>query len=462
MTDSPALLRQHALQIWNAGVRAVRSEDLTRQNVLWTPEGLRVADVPVPLRDGARIEIIGAGKAGTGMAAGLLSGLESDTSRLARHAVGGWINVPADCVRSLDPIHVHPARPAGVNEPTEAGVAGTGEILSRVARLAADDLCIALISGGGSALLPAPAPPVTLADKQQITRFLAAQGATIQELNTVRANLSLVKGGNLARRCSAGTLITLIISDVIGDPLEWIASGPTILTDAQPEAAKQILSRYDPHRRHIPESAFDLLNKQHTQPSRSRPQSAARIVNRIIGSNRIALEAAAETARTLGFRIVDLGSENSGEADQHGRRLLAHLQTLRAESQVPVCLLAGGETTVQLNSDAEIHGQPGKGGRNQEVVLAAIDQLSNADGWTGLCLLSGGTDGEDGPTDAAGAIAEAEVVAAAVQQNLNPTTFLSRHDSWSFFDSVNGLIRTGPTHTNVMDLAVGIAWPAKP
>lgn len=459
MSASAQSLRQDAVRIWNAGVQAVRSEQLIEQNVSWTSKGLKIAEVECTLAAGARIEVIGAGKAGAGMAAGLLQALQKSPERLTQHPIDGWINVPADCVRPLDGIHLHAARPAGLNEPTEAGVAGTAEILKRIERRSSNDLCIALISGGGSALLPAPAPPVTLSDKQQITRFLAAQGATIQELNTVRSQLSLVKGGNLARRCNAGTLVTLIISDVIGDPLEYIASGPTVLSDPDPRAATQILLRYDPDRQHIPPSAFELLEARTQQRAAQSTAPSATIVNRIVGSNRIALQAAAEEARAAGFEVIDLGSENSGDAAEHGRALASRLQRLRNEVTAPTCVLAGGETTVQLVAHTTDDSGPGKGGRNQEVVLAAIDCLPASTDWSGICLLSGGTDGEDGPTDATGALADAELVAAAADQQLNSSEFLQRHDSWHYFAPIDGLLRTGPTHTNVMDLAVGLVWP---
>ncbi|MFO7904443.1 MAG: glycerate-2-kinase family protein, partial [Pirellulaceae bacterium] len=213
-------LREDALSIWHAAVDAVASDRLVRDNVHPSRHDLRIAGTTIPLDNLERIAVVGAGKAGAGMAAGLEAALGP---RLLRR-VRGWVNVPADCVRSLRAIHLHAARPAGVNEPTPAGVQGCEKILELVSSLDENDLCIGLLSGGGSALLPAPSTGVTLDQKVAITKHLSGAGANIQQLNTVRKQLSRIKGGGLARACHAGTLITLIISDVLGDPLDVIAS----------------------------------------------------------------------------------------------------------------------------------------------------------------------------------------------------------------------------------------------
>src|SRR5262245_26470450 len=226
MPRSSADLRSDALAIWHAGLAAVRSDRLVTDNVRVDGESLLIGDESIRLSSVGRIAVIGAGKAGAGMAAGLEEALGPRV--LAEKQVRGWINVPADCVRELGCIHLHAARPAGINEPTSEGVLGAEKILEIVSSLGADDLCICLISGGGSALLPAPVAGVSLAEKQAITRQLSAGGANIEELNTVRKQLSRIKGGGLARACRAGRLITLIISDVLGDPLDVIASGPTV------------------------------------------------------------------------------------------------------------------------------------------------------------------------------------------------------------------------------------------
>src|SRR5262245_35204909 len=226
-------LRYDALAIWHAAVAAVRSDRLVQDNVRVEGEWLHVGDESLELKSIARIAVVGAGKAGAGMAAGLAAALGPQV--LAEKQVAGWVNVPADCVPHANPtrergkaIHLHAARPAGLNEPTADGVYGTEKILEIVRSLGPQDFCFCLISGGGSALLPAPVEGVSLAEKQALTRLLSAGGANIQELNTVRKQLSRIKGGGLARTCRAGRLISLIISDVLGDPLDVIASGPTV------------------------------------------------------------------------------------------------------------------------------------------------------------------------------------------------------------------------------------------
>ncbi|MCA9211072.1 MAG: glycerate-2-kinase family protein, partial [Planctomycetales bacterium] len=246
-------LREDAWAIWQAGLEAVRSDRLVRDWVRVSDDELRIGRDP----DGTvRIErallghvvVVGAGKAGAGMAEGLETALGD--AFLHGHHVTGWLNVPADCVRELSRIILHAARPAGVNEPTEAGAAGAERILQMVGGLSENDLVICLLSGGGSALLPSPVPGISLADKQQVTRLLSGAGANIEQLNTVRKQLSGIKGGGLARACRAGRLVTLIISDVLGDPLDVIASGPTVPDSSTPADALRVLEQFatDPSR----------------------------------------------------------------------------------------------------------------------------------------------------------------------------------------------------------------------
>ena len=217
-------LRDDAIAIWTAGIAAVDSAKSVEQQIRVQQDQLWIADVRIQMPPAGRIEVVGAGKAGAGMASGIEAALLSTN---VADRISGWVNVPADCVRQLKCIHLHAARPAGLNEPTQEAVQGTQEILRRVQSLSESDICIVLLSGGASALLCSPAPGISLSDKLSVTRALAASGAPIQELNLVRTQLSQVKGGRLAAACRAGTLVALIISDVIGDPLEVIGSGPT-------------------------------------------------------------------------------------------------------------------------------------------------------------------------------------------------------------------------------------------
>ena len=246
MPRSPEQLRRDALRIWQAGVDAVRSDRLVRQHLRVEGRTLVIGVDRLDLDRIGRIAVVGAGKAGAGMAAAVEEVL--GPGLLEQKQVTGWVNVPEDCVRLLARIHLHGARPPGVNEPTAAGVQGAEEILRIVESLGPDDLCLCLLSGGGSALLPAPVEGITLDDKLAVTRHLSAAGANIQELNTVRKQLSRIKGGGLARACRAGRLVSLIISDVLGDPLDVIASGPTVPDTSTPEAALEVLDRFVPAR----------------------------------------------------------------------------------------------------------------------------------------------------------------------------------------------------------------------
>jgi hydroxypyruvate reductase len=234
-------LRNDALMIWQAGVDAVRAERLVNDVVHRSVDELTICGSEYRLPELGRIAVVGAGKAGAGMAAAIEEVLGPD---VVDRQVVGWVNVPADCVRTLRRVHLHAARPAGVNEPTEAGVFGALRILDIVSQLGHDDLCLVLLSGGGSALLPAPIPGISLADKQAVTRFLMLAGATISELNTVRKHLSRIKGGNLARAIRAGATETLIISDVVGDPLDVIASGPTVADTSTSSQALDVLRKF--------------------------------------------------------------------------------------------------------------------------------------------------------------------------------------------------------------------------
>lgn len=426
------------------------SERLVRSHVTIDQHGLQVCGQTISLNDVRHIEVVGAGKAGAGMVKGLENALEKALVGLPHSiSLDGWVNVPEDCVGQTQHVRLFGARPAGVNEPTVAAARGTAEILRRVSQLAEEDICLVLISGGGSALLPAPVPEITLQDKLTVTRTLATAATPIDELNLVRRELSLVKGGGLLAACRARTVVALIISDVIGDPLPAIASGPTVAAPAEPRRALEILHRCDPQRQQIDERVFRYLEQK--QADTAAPHRV--VTNHLLGSNAVAVAAARARAIELGYHVVSLGSENSGAAATLGCRLFDRLKDEQAaRPKQPCCLLAGGETTVEL---APCDG-PRKGGRNQELVLAAVNARPVPEDWSGLVLLSGGTDGEDGPTDAAGAVADQRLLERLSQSPLQAADYLAINNSYPFFDQLDGLIRTGPTHTNVMDLAVGL------
>jgi glycerate-2-kinase len=424
-----------------------------RDQIRFADGCLEVAGHPFPLNSAGRIVAIGAGKAGAGMAAGLEEALSGTP---AAERLSGWINVPADCVRPSPHIHLHAARPAALNEPTEEGVAGSREILRLVRQLSEPDVCIVLLSGGGSALLPAPIGGITLADKQIVTRLLMSTGATINELNCVRKHLSEIKGGNLARAARGTRLISLMISDVIGDPLDVIASGPTVADRTTPTDALAVLAKFARDRSRIPESVWSALEAKSRGPVEGPVPTS--VQNVVIGNNQRALAAAGEKAGRLGYVIQSLGSTQQGIAREVGSEL-AELARNNRDAVSPAiarktCILSGGEPLVPLVATD----LPRKGGRNQELVLGAVAALWE-DGMHDIAILSGGTDGEDGPTDAAGAVADADVIREAKKLGLTPEPFLAINNSYAFFERSGGLLKTGPTHTNVMDVQVIVVGP---
>ncbi|MFN0199555.1 MAG: glycerate kinase, partial [Planctomycetaceae bacterium] len=429
-------LTSDALRIWKAAVAAVDSTRLVRDAIRIDDHRLHIANEEIDLARIGRLIVVGAGKAGAGMALGFESALGD---RLTDEKATGWMNVPADCVRPLRRIYLHAARPAGLNEPTAAGVEGADRILELVSQAHTNDVVIVLLSGGGSALLPSPKDGITLADKQQVTRLLMQRGATIHELNTVRKHLSQVKGGSLARACRAGLMIGLIISDVIGDPLDVIASGPTVPDTSTSEQAWEILQRFVPSTDEIPEHVrtyFETVVKQGNSASKPNDSTSPlgitnRVVNIVLGNNATALLAAETAAHGLGYRVINQGSNLQGVARQVGVELAdqcCKLREQREPNSLPICLLSGGEPVVHLSPTT----LPRKGGRNQELILAALDRLWET-GCEGMVLLSGGTDGEDGPTDAAGAYLDHDIWKIAHDRNLHPHDYLAINDAYHYF-----------------------------
>ncbi|MFO0422739.1 MAG: glycerate kinase [Planctomycetia bacterium] len=394
-----------AARIWSAAIAAVRPETL-------------LAGLTLPLDDVDRIVVVGGGKAAAGMAAGVEAILGGDG--LARHRVTGLVSVPEGCGRRLDRIEVRETRPLAANLPTPAVVEATEEMLAAIAQLGPHDLVIAVISGGGSALVAAPRPGITLEEKIAVTKQLSAAGASIAQLNAARREMSRVKGGGLARASGAGRLIAVVLSDVIGDDLDVISSGPCMPLE--------------------PGTAGSW-----TTPA------GCRVEHRIVGSNATAVAAAAAAARSLGYEIVPTHEPREASAEATGRALAAEALRLVADAQrdgTPRAILSGGEATVVVPADH------GRGGRNQQTVLAAIDGVLRGSGsWPeGLVIASVGTDGEDGPTDAAGACADARVARAITVSSLDVGRALARCDAYPLLDATGGLVRTGATGTNVADL----------
>ena len=442
-------LREDAVAIWSAGVRGVDAGRLLRRAVRRRAGLLAIGpELRIPLASLRRIVVVGAGKAGGAMAEALEDMF--GPRLLDAHDLRGLVNLPDAQVRPLRRITLHGARAGVSNKPTEAGRRGADRMLELLEDLGPRDLVLCLISGGGSALLPAPAGEVTLEDKLRVTEMLHSCGATINEMNAVRKHLARVKGGGLARAAGRARVVSLILSDVVGDPLDVIASGPTAPDPTTYGDALAVLAKYGLEA----ETPARALRHLRRGAAGKEPETAKRLSRRVhnllLGGNALALTAAAREARARGYRVLDLGSRIEGESREVGLVMAGLLRGVHEEGRPlapPACILSGGETTVTLR------GEHGLGGRNQELALAALSRLGEA-GLRDAVLLSGGTDGEDGPTDAAGAVADAASARAARVLGLDAAGHLARHDAYPFFARAGGLLRSGPTGTNVMDLRV--------
>lgn len=440
-------LLDDALRIWRAGVAAVAPERLLAEAIqldgsLLTIETTRGDGVDIELANAGRLIVVGGGKAGAGMARGFEAALPShcDEGRIE-----GLLSVPANCVTPPRAIKLVGGRPAGVNEPRPDGAAATAEMLRLVSEASTNDVVICLLSGGGSALMPAPVAGLTLEDKIAVAKLLAAAGATIDELNTVRQHLSRFKGGGLARVCRAGRLVTLVISDVLGDPLDLIASGPTLEPKATPADALAVLERL---RLSGEPRLSRVVNVLRSKVSEKRERVTTEATTLVLANNATAVDAAGVEAERLGYsHAMDCARQSEGPAEEVGRHLAQMARRMRGatEPNEPDCLITGGEPTVTL-APADIRG---KGGRNQQLALAALQELHDC---RDIAIVSGGTDGEDGPTDAAGAFIDQRIAEKIAGADLADT--LRRNDAYTLFDTADALLKTGPTNTNVCDLRV--------
>ncbi|QDU90606.1 Putative hydroxypyruvate reductase [Pirellulimonas nuda] len=442
MPRSGGQLLDDALRIWRAGVEGVRPERLLPELIVRDRHALWFDDVEVPMLPGGRIAVVGAGKGGSGMVRGLEAALGEALLRERR--VAGVVSVPADCLGPTRAIELVSGRPPGVNEPRPEGAAAARRMLQLAGSLGPNDLCICLLSGGGSALLPAPADGVTLEQKITLTRLLSASGAAIEQINTVRSQLSVIKRGGLARACRAGTLVTLIVSDVLGDPIASIASGPTAPNNQSPRDAIEVLRSLELDRAPAaaPIVAWLSARAQNPEPAAT---IGCRLHHVVVANNAAAVDAAGVEAERLGYNHAMIAATASeGAAEGVGTGLADAALGMRSAGD-PNCLISGGEPTVRLAPAAE----RGRGGRNQQLVLAAAQRLGGCDG---IALVSGGTDGEDGPTDAAGGMLNAEI--AGRLTDWETADALRRNDAYPLLERVGGLLKTGPTHTNVCDLRV--------
>ncbi len=437
-----AQLRKAAGEIFQAALDAANPRVAIQRHLQRDGKRLLARGEVYDLSRG-RVYVVGAGKASGAMAAALEEILGEQVS-------AGIVVVKEGHSLPLKRIRVHEAsHPV----PDARGVQGTADILGLLAETRPEDLVIVLISGGGSALLPAPVEGIEFAEKQAITRELLACGATIQEINTVRKHCSRVKGGQLARAIQPASCLTVILSDVIGDPLDAIASGPTVPDPTTYHDGLTILRRYGIEDR-VPASILQHLEGGARGEVPETPKGDDPCFEKarelIVGNNLQSLLAAREWAARLGFHTLLLTTALQGESREVARALAALLLEVRRSGHPlppPACLLLGGETTVTVRGK-------GKGGRNQELALAAAIAIA---GVQDVVIFSAGTDGSDGPTDAAGAMADGETWARAKEAGLDPLRALEENDSYHFFEGLGDLIKTGPTLTNVMDVTLLLA-----
>ncbi|HZW56474.1 MAG TPA: glycerate kinase [Nitrososphaerales archaeon] len=403
---------------------------------------LKPASLTLDLSKFERVFVIGGGKACASMA-------EEIEDLIRERITGGVVNVP-DYLRQRPELKKIELHDASHPIPSEVGARGVREMLQLVRNLTPNDLVICLISGGGSALLPLPAEGVTLRDKQKTTSLLLKSGAAIHEINTVRKHLSGVKGGRLAEKLQPATVVSLIISDVVGDDISSIASGPTAPDDTTYKDAMDILNRYGIWRR-VPQSVRKVIDDgvrgRREETPKSNSMVFSKVHNLLIGSNKQSCIAAERSLKNVGYRTLVLSTKIQGEATQVGGILASIAKDIRENGlplAPPAAIVAGGETTVTVRGK-------GIGGRNQEVALSASLGISGLDR---VVIASIGTDGVDGPTDAAGAIVDGNTVKRGKEKKMEVTKYLKNNDSHSFFQKLGDLIITGPTGTNVNDVMV--------
>ena len=378
-----------------------------------------------------RVLVVGCGKASAAMVA-------AAEEALGDRIAGGFVVVKDGCAVPVRRVEI---ADAGHPVPDTRGLAASARLLELAQGAGEEDLVLFLVSGGGSALTPAPAPPITLAEKQELTRLLLASGATIGELNAVRKHLSRFKGGQLARAASPASVLTLALSDVIGDPLDVIASGPTAPDPTTFADAREVLARRGLAGR-VPASIAARLDAGLRGEIEETPKPGDRLFDRVtnvvIGNNTLIADAAVAAASRLGYRPHLLTRELQGEAREVARELVARARRL----EPPACLIAAGETTVTVKGK-------GRGGRCQEFALAAALEITPADRMTALAA---GTDGSDGPTDAAGAIVDADSVTRGTRAGGDARRAMEENDAYRFLTASGDLIVSGATRTNLLDL----------
>jgi glycerate 2-kinase len=437
---SPAELKQVSLRIMGAALSAADPAAAVRRNLAAAGQGFTVCGREH--RPTGSLTLAAVGKAAAGMADAALEVLGPRLSK-------GIVVLPRGYPRTR-----HPGMEvleAGHPVPDEGGLAAAERLSDLAAHLQESDILLLLLSGGGSSLLPLPYPPLSLGDKIESTQLLLRSGASIQEINTVRKHLSAIKGGRLAAK-TRGTIVTLAISDVVGDQLAFISSGPAVPDPTTFADAADVLARYDLLER-VPTAVRTLIAEGVAGRIPETPKALpGRFTAHIISSSGIAVEAAAKEAQRQGFPGIVLTTFLEGEAREAGRFMASVAREVRRHGRpaaAPVSIFAAGETTVTVRGG-------GKGGRNQEIALAAALALN---GEAGMILTSFATDGRDGNTAAAGGYASGETVAAGHRKGLDPRACLAANNTHAFLSAAGDLIVTGPTGTNVNDITFVLIEP---
>jgi glycerate 2-kinase len=432
--------RGQALEVLAAALDAVDPAEAIRRVMARDGATLRINSVVYDLTHYRRVLVVGGGKAGAPMA-------QAVEAILGERITAGWVNVKHGYTAPTTRITVHEA---GHPVPDEAGVSGTRAMMALLGSATADDLVLCLISGGGSALMTLPVDGVSLEDMQALTGSLLRCGAPIQAINTLRKHLSQVQGGQLARLAHPAAVIALILSDVVGSPLDVIASGPTVPDTTTFGDALEVIAQHGIEEE-VPESIRRHLARGAAGEILDTPKMGdpvlERVQNVIVADNARAAQAAVERAEALGFNTLLLSTYVEGEAREVAKVLAALAREIAATGRPvpqPACLILGGETTVTVHGD-------GTGGRNQELAQAAALDIQ---GMSSVLIASLATDGSDGPTDAAGGLVDGTTVEGGRAAGLSAQAALANNDAYPYLDRVGDLLVTGPTNTNVNDLMV--------
>ncbi len=432
--------RKLALESLEFALNAVDPKQIIKSKLSIKNSILNVGEYAFDLKKFRNIYVIGGGKASGAMA----EALEQVVDKRIKN---GLVNVPRGSKNKAEIIRFHEAsHPI----PDEAGVKGTRDMMEIAEQAKEDDLIICLISGGGSSLMPLPRDKISINDKREITNALLKCGANINEINTVRKHISDFKGGWLAKKAYPATILNLILSDVVGDPLDFIASGPTVPDSTTFSDAINVLKKYKLWSKAPTSIKKVLLNGEKgkiPETPKANDEAFKKVFNIVIGNNRFASQTASEYLKTERLNTLLLTAMLEGEA-RHVGTILASIanEVILSGNPVPkpAGIIAGGETTVTVIGK-------GLGGRNQEIALAAAQKLN---GMNGVVVASLSTDGIDGPTDAAGALVDGKTLMKAAKKGLVPEEYLSKNDSYHFFSNLGDLIFTGQTGTNVNDISI--------